>query len=55
MTYLDVEMRYLPFVEICKAFYKLTHELDDVCFKWHKIFVYNGLQVTSRSAVKIKN
>jgi hypothetical protein len=30
MTYLDVEMGYLPVMEICKALYKLTDELDHV-------------------------
>jgi hypothetical protein len=43
MTYLDVEMGNLPLMEICKAFYELTHELDHICFKWHQIVVYNGL------------
>ena len=55
VTYLDVEMGYLPVMEICKAFYKLTHELDHVCFEWHQIVVYNGLQITSRSAINTRN
>jgi hypothetical protein len=53
--YLDVEMGYLPLMEICKALYKLTHELHDVCFKWHQIVIYNGLQVTTRSAANVRN
>jgi hypothetical protein len=55
VTYLDVEMSYLPVMEIYKALYKLTHELDHVCFKWHQIVVYDGLQIASRSAVNIRN
>jgi hypothetical protein len=53
MTYLDVEMGYFPLVEIGEALYELTHELDHVCFKWHQIVVYNGLQIASRSTANI--
>jgi hypothetical protein len=48
-------MGYLPVVEISKALYKLTHELHHICFEWHQIIVYNGLQITSRSAINTRN
>jgi hypothetical protein len=35
MTYLDVEMSNFPLMEVYKALYKLAHELDHICFKWH--------------------
>jgi hypothetical protein len=53
MTYLDVEMGNFPLVEIDEALYELTHKLDHVCFKWHQIVVYNGLQITSRGTTNI--